>query len=155
MLEKEAQKQQYTETEDTKENYEDLEKAYAKTQNKNNSSEQQTQRFVYSTDDYDPEYPSSETYYTESATSYADSVTTTASASDNNADYSTTTTDTSHKNSQYPVSGDGSCPYCYSKYVKYIIVFAEGMKDEELPKTLRELLKRGQAFKMAKGILFI
>ncbi|XP_028517380.1 apical junction molecule isoform X2 [Exaiptasia diaphana] len=59
--------------------------------------------------------------------------------------------ETHEKSSLYPVSSDGFCPHCYSRNVKYIIVFDEGMKDNELPYTLRELLKRDQAFKMAKG----
>lgn len=141
MLEKEAQKQQTYDPEETTENNEHDEKPDPDTNNTNVIPDHlKTSRFIYSTtsDSINPENTPSNT-------------------SSTSADYSpdAPTDDPQSKNSQYPVSSDGSCPYCYSKNVKYIIVFAEGMKDKELPRTLCELLKRGQAFKMAKGTSII
>lgn len=53
--------------------------------------------------------------------------------------------------SSYPVSSNGRCPYCDSSDVKYIIMVSENTKDTDLPQSLQKLLKRNQAFKMAKG----
>ena len=53
--------------------------------------------------------------------------------------------------SSYPVSSNGRCPYCDSSDVKYIIMVSENTKDTDLPQSLQQLLKRNQAFKMAKG----
>ena len=68
----------------------------------------------------------------------------------------TSTTTTSNKApsteaSSYPVSSNGRCPYCDSLDVKYIIMVSENTKDTDLPQSLQQLLKRNQAFKMAKG----
>ena len=68
----------------------------------------------------------------------------------------TSTTTTSNKApsteaSSYPVSSNGRCPYCDSSDVKYIIMVSENTKDTDLPQSLQQLLKRNQAFKMAKG----
>ena len=68
----------------------------------------------------------------------------------------TSTTTTSNKApsteaSSYPVSSNGRCPHCDSSDVKYIIMVSENTKDTDLPQSLRQLLKRNQAFKMAKG----
>lgn len=57
----------------------------------------------------------------------------------------------------YPVSKDGSCPYCKSTDVVYIIIdYKEGNDDvEDLPEILKDLLDRNFAYKMPKGLLYI
>ena len=57
----------------------------------------------------------------------------------------------STEGSSYPVSSNGRCLYCDSSDVKYIIMVSENTKDTDLPQSLQQLLKRNQAFKMAKG----
>lgn len=74
------------------------------------------------------------------------SVTTTSSTRD------TEPIDTSASKFQdYPVSSSGACPYCSSTDVKYIVLVDSKTKDSQLPQTLQILLKKGKAFKMAKG----
>ncbi|XP_001632289.3 uncharacterized protein LOC5511910 [Nematostella vectensis] len=95
-------------------------------------------------------------YYSKSSTSDTATATTSsniASSSSHHPVVSTTTTsdDAPSSSDQYPVSSDGSCPHCYSFNVKYIIVVSPGMRDTDLPPTLQLLLRRQQAFKMAKG----
>ena len=66
-----------------------------------------------------------------------------------------TLTTTAESNVEYPISKDGSCPYCSSKDVRYIILIKESNKEASLPPTLESLLKQGKAFKMAKGNVII
>ena len=54
----------------------------------------------------------------------------------------------------YPISKNGSCPYCYSTNVKYIIIIHPGSEDVPLPATLQQLLRKDLAFKMEKGKMF-
>lgn len=72
-------------------------------------------------------------------------VTTGASPDDTVADLS------GSKPQGYPVSSSGACPYCSSTSVKYIVVVDDKTKDSQLPQTLQILLRKGKAFKMAKG----
>lgn len=141
MLEKEAQKTQEHE-EDTDDKPHDTVKQDTNEQQHDNTKQQNTKSQAI------PEHlKTTRTIYSTAASTDYESTTLSASTP-------MTSTETSHeKSSLYPVSSDGFCPHCYSRNVKYIIVFAEGMKDNELPYTLRELLKRDQAFKMAKGIV--
>ena len=55
------------------------------------------------------------------------------------------------KSHSYPMSPSGACPYCFSTNVKYIVLVDNKTKDSQLPLTLQTLLKKGKAFKMAKG----
>ena len=59
----------------------------------------------------------------------------------------------------YPVSKDGTCPYCKSADVVYIIIDYKNddddgneKNDEDLPKILKKLLDCHYAYKMPKGL---
>ena len=78
-------------------------------------------------------------------------ITVTASTAPTISSATTSNTAPSTEASSYPVSSNGRCPYCDSSDVKYIIIVSENTKDADLPQSLQKLLKRKQAFKMAKG----
>ena len=53
----------------------------------------------------------------------------------------------------YPVSIDGTCPYCKSAEVVYIVISnEEENEDDNLPEILQKLLKINYAYKMPKGL---
>ena len=55
----------------------------------------------------------------------------------------------------YPVSIDGTCPYCKSAEVVYIVISNEEENDDDnLPEILQKLLKINYAYKMPKGLYF-
>lgn len=93
-------------------------------------------------------------HFSEQTTSSSDvisSITTVTTSTAETISPSTTSKTVSLTENNYPVSSTGRCPYCGASDVKYIIVVSENTKDTELPRSLQELLKRNQAFKMAKG----
>ena len=55
----------------------------------------------------------------------------------------------------FPVSKDGSCPYCRSTNVVYVIIKSEGDSDADLPELLRTLLNQGKARKVPKGFYIL
>ena len=49
---------------------------------------------------------------------------------------------------EYPVSGDGTCPYCRSARVQYLLLSAAEMPDQDLSPLLRGLLGAGHAARL-------
>ena len=52
----------------------------------------------------------------------------------------------------FPVSSDGTCPYCKATNVVYIIIQDDDQKEEELPPLLMRLLREGNAKKVKRGL---